>query len=253
MKDFSETKVFGNVHSIETFGAFDGPGLRYVLFLQGCPLKCKFCHNRDTWGTGTNKLMSVEEVLNDYDRYKAFYQNGGLTVSGGEATLQLEFLTELFKRAKQKGIHTCLDSSGATFSEARLKEFNKLLDYTDIVLLDIKHIDNEKHKWLTGAVNTNILKFAELLNQRQIPTTIRHILLPNINSQDEYVYKLRQYLDTLTNLVSIEVLPYHTKGITKWEQMGLTYELKDTPEPTEELVKHVEEILKSDYQYMANK
>ncbi|MDD2575280.1 MAG: pyruvate formate-lyase-activating protein [Acholeplasmataceae bacterium] len=250
MKDFNKEKLYGNVHSIETFGAFDGPGLRYVLFLQGCPMKCKFCHNRDTWGTGTNKLMTVEEILNDYDRYKAFYKKGGLTVSGGEATLQLEFITELFRQAKEKGIHTCLDTAGATFTETRIKEFNKLLDYTDMVLLDIKHIDNDVHKWLTGLPNNNILRFSKLLDDRQIPTSIRHILLPDINSQDEYVIKLRTFLDTLSNIVSIEVLPYHTKGITKWEQMGLKYELLDTPEPSEELIKHVETLLKSNYKYM---
>lgn len=250
MKDFKIEQLYGNVHSIETLGAFDGPGLRYVLFLQGCPMKCKFCHNRDTWGTGTNKLMTVEEVLNDYDRYKAFYKKGGLTVSGGEATLQLEFITELFRQAKEKGIHTCLDTAAPTFTETRKAEFNKLLDYTDLVLLDIKHIDNDIHKWLTGLPNKNILKFSKLLDDRRIPTSIRHILLPDINSQDEYVIKLRTFLDTLSNVVSIEVLPYHTKGITKWEQMGLKYELLETPEPSEELIKHVETILKSNYQYM---
>lgn len=250
MKDSNKNQLLGNVHSIETFGAYDGPGLRYVLFLQGCPLRCKFCHNRDTWGTDDNKLMTVDEILNDYHKYRAFYKNGGLTVSGGEATLQLPFLTELFKEAKKRNIHTCLDTSAGTFSEARIPEFEALLENTDLVLLDIKHIDDEKHKWLTGASNKNILKFARLLSDKKIPTILRHILLPGINSQDEYLYRLRDFIDTLDNFIGIDILPYHTKGIMKWDNMGIEYELKDTPEPTKEEVAHAEYVIKHNYKYM---
>lgn len=246
----SKKEILGNVHSIETLGAFDGPGIRYVLFLQGCPLRCKFCHNRDTWGTHENKLMTTDEILNDYKRYKAFYKGGGLTVSGGEATLQLAFLTELFKKAKAQDIHTCLDTSAGTFSEARIEAFDELLKYTDLVLLDIKHIDNEKHKWLVGVPNTNILKFAKYLDQKKVPTILRHILLPYINSQEEYLVKLRTFIDGLSNMIGIDVLPYHKQGIKKWEQMGLVYELPDTPEPTKDLVLYAEKILKDNYQYM---
>ncbi|MFA5692192.1 MAG: pyruvate formate-lyase-activating protein [Acholeplasmataceae bacterium] len=249
MKDFNKP-ILGNVHSIETFGAFDGPGIRYVLFLQGCPLRCKFCHNRDTWATGKNKLMSVDEILKDYNRYRAFYKKGGLTVSGGEATLQLPFLTELFKKAKEKGIHTCLDTSAGTYNENRNKEFDELLRYTDLVLLDIKHIDNERHKWLVGVPNTNVLKFAKYLSDKQIPTRLRHILIPTINSSDNDLYNLREFNNTLKNIVGIDVLPYHRKGIAKWEQMGLKYELMDIKEPNDKLIKHAENILKSNYEYM---
>lgn len=250
MKVSNLLEVVGNVHSIETFGAFDGPGLRYVLFLQGCPLRCKFCHNRDTWGTEDNKLMTVEEILNDYNKYRAFYKKGGLTVSGGEATLQIGFLTALFKEAKNRNIHTCLDTSAGTFSEARLPEFEELLKYTDLVLLDIKHIDDERHKWLTGASNKNILKFARLLSDKKIPTILRHILLPQINSQDVYLERLRTFIDSLDNFIGIDILPYHTKGIMKWDNMGIDYELKDTPEPTKEEVLRAEHILKDNYKYM---
>lgn len=246
----SNKPILGNVHSIETFGAFDGPGIRYVLFLQGCPLRCKFCHNRDTWGTQNNKLLTADQILADYNRYRAFYKKGGLTVSGGEATLQLPFLVELFQKAKAKGIHTCLDTSAGTYNEKRNQEFDELLKYTDLVLLDIKHIDNEKHKWLVGVPNTNVLKFAKYLSDKKIPTRLRHILIPEINSSDEYLTRLREFNNTLENIVGIDVLPYHTKGITKWEQMGLKYELMDVKEPDKDLIKHAEYILKNKYNYM---
>ncbi|MBN3491077.1 pyruvate formate lyase-activating protein [Acholeplasma equirhinis] len=241
--------LLGNVHTIETFGAFDGPGLRYVLFLQGCPLRCKFCHNRDTWGTEDNKLMTVDEILNDYKRFKPFYKGGGLTVSGGEATLQMAFLTELFKQAKAQGIHTCLDTAAGTFSEKRMEEFEELLKYTDLVLLDIKHIDNEMHKWLCGAPNTNILKFAEVLSEKKVPTVLRHVLIPTINSQEVYLKRLREFIDGLSNITGIDILPYHKFGIRKWEAMGLKYELEDINEPTKEEVLIAETILKQGYNF----
>ncbi|CDR31492.1 Pyruvate formate-lyase-activating enzyme [Acholeplasma oculi] len=250
MKDSNVTEILGNVHSIENFGAFDGPGLRYVLFLQGCPLRCKFCHNRDTWGTEENKLMTVDEILKDYKRFKAFYKGGGLTVSGGEATLQLPFLIELFKAFKKEGIHTCLDTAAGTFRESRIDEFDELLKYTDLVLLDIKHIDDEKHKWLTGATNQNILKFAKYSSDLGVPTVIRHVLLPEINSSDEDLYRLRSFIDTMENVVGIDILPYHKKGIMKWEKMGIPYELGHIEEPTEELISHAENILKNNYKFM---
>ncbi|HEY8405530.1 MAG TPA: pyruvate formate-lyase-activating protein [Acholeplasma sp.] len=246
----SNNPIVGNVHSIETFGAFDGPGIRYVLFLQGCPLKCKFCHNRDTWDTRENHLMTTDEVIKDYKRYRAFYKGGGITVSGGEATLQIEFLTELFKKCKEEGIHTCLDTAAGTYSPKRQHEFRELLTYTDLVLLDIKHIDNEKHKWLVGAPNTNILEFAKFLDQLKKPTILRHVLLPGINSDDEYLLKLRSFIDGLSNMVDIDILPYHKKGIMKWEKMGIPYELYDVEEPTKDLVMHAESILKDGYHYM---
>lgn len=246
----SNIELKGNVHSIETFGAFDGPGLRYVVFFQGCALKCKFCHNRDTWSTAENKMMTADEILADYKKYKAFYKGGGITASGGEATFQLEFVTELFKKAKEQGIHTCLDTSAGTYRETRKEAFNELLKYTDLVLLDIKHIDNEEHKWLIGAPNTNILAFAKHLSELKKPTVLRYVLLPTINSQDHYVLKLREFIDTLDNMVGIDVLPYHKAGIKKWESMNIPYELSHINEPSKELVAHVEKLLKENYNYM---
>lgn len=243
-------EIIGNIHSVETLGAFDGPGIRYVLFLQGCKMKCKFCHNRDTWTTKENRLMSVDEVLADYAKYKAFYKQGGITVSGGEATLQIEFLTALFKEAKARGIHTCLDTSAGLYTEKKRPVYDELLKYTDLVLLDIKHIDDVHHQWLVGISNVNILKFAKYLDEKQTPTIIRHVLLPEINSQDEYLIKLRKFIDGLSNIVGIDVLPYHKKGIVKWEKMGIPYELPDTEEPSKPLVTHAEYILKNNYQYM---
>lgn len=241
---------YANVHSIETFGAFDGPGVRYVLFLQGCPFQCQYCHNRDTWSTKENRLMSVEDVLNDYDQYKRFYKKGGITVSGGEPLLQLPFLIDLFKACKEKGIHTCLDTSAGCYHEKYHDMYETLLTYTDLVLLDIKHIDSDTHLKLTGQHNDQVLHFARLLDEKKIRVIIRHVLLPNINSNIHDLKKLRAFLDTLTNVSAIEVLPYHKQGIKKWEAMGLTYPLSDVPEPMEEEVEQAESILKANYLFM---
>ena len=238
-----------NVYFIETFGAFDGPGIRYVLFLQGCMLRCKFCHNRDSWSTDVNKLMSIDEILTDYEKYQNFYRKGGITVSGGEATLQMPFLIELFKECKKRGIHTTLDTSAGIYSEKRLPIYEELFKYTDLILLDIKHIDNEKHKELTGVPNTQILEFAKVLSERKIPTVLRCILIPTINSDDETLIRLRKFNDTLENIVGIDVLPYHKKGIMKWEKLGIKYPIPEIEEPSQELTKHAEKILKDGYKF----
>src|SRR5690554_2446336 len=206
-----------NVYFIETFGAFDGPGIRYILFLQGCLMKCKFCHNRDSWDLSVNKEMTVEEVLNDYRKYKGFYKNGGITVSGGEPLIQIDFLIDLFKACKQEGIHTC--------------------------------IDNEKHKDLTGMPNTHILEFAKLLNELNVLVRTRHVLIPTINDGKEDLTNLRLFLDTLTNVEGIDILPYHTKGKMKWEKMGLVYPLDGIREANSDDVKKAELILKAGYKY----
>ena len=246
----SNTTAYANIHSIETFGAFDGPGIRYVLFLQGCPFQCKYCHNRDTWSTGINQLMSADDVLKDYDKYSHFYKKGGLTVSGGEPLLQIPFLIDLFKKAKEKNIHTAIDTSAATFTPSKTALFNELMQYTDLVLLDIKHMDEKAHLDLTGSTNRQVLDFARYLDEMEIPVAIRHVLLPTINADEAHLKKLRSFLDTLSNVTAIDVLPYHTKGIMKWEQMGLIYPLKDLKEPTHEMIEMAETILKKDYAYL---
>lgn len=248
MKDYN-SKI-GNVSFIETFGAFDGPGIRYVLFLQGCPLRCKFCHNRDTWETTQNRLMSVDEILADYNKYKTYYRKGGITVGGGEATLQLPFLTNLFKACKEQGIHTCLDTSAGLFNQKNITEYDELIKYTDLVLLDIKAINNETHKWLVGVPNTHILEFANYLDQKRVPTILRHILVPGINSSIDDLTQLRMFDDKLSNIIGIDVLPYHKKGIMKWEKMGIKYPLQDVEEPTTELIQQAEKILKQNYKFL---
>ncbi|MCD4827772.1 MAG: pyruvate formate lyase-activating protein [Acholeplasmataceae bacterium] len=249
MNLFSEDKILGNIHSIETFGTFDGPGIRYVLFLQGCPFRCQYCHNRDTWSTNKNINMSVEEVLHDFEKYSYFYKNGGITVSGGEALLQLPFVTELFKTAKERNIHTCLDTSAGCYRKTSINAYEELLKYTDLVLLDIKHMDDQKHMILTKSTNKHVLEFAVLLDQLKIPTIIRHVLIPTITDDDKDLKALRDFTDSLTNIVDIEVLPYHSKGIKKWNDMGILYELAHIKEPTEEMIDKAEYILKSHKQF----
>ncbi len=240
-------QVFANVHSIETFGAFDGPGIRYVLFLQGCPFQCQYCHNRDTWDTKVNKTMTVDDVLNDYDIYRTFYKKGGLTVSGGEPLLQINFLIELFKKAKEKGIHTCLDTSGGTYHPTHHERFKELIQYTDLVLLDIKHINEEKHHSLTKSSNKNVLAFAEFLDKHQIKMIIRHVLVPTLTDDEDDLKELRSFLDTLHHVVAIEVLPYHKAGISKWKELGFNYELEHIEKPTLNMIQKAEKILKDHY------
>jgi pyruvate formate lyase activating enzyme len=240
-------ELYANIHSIETLGAFDGPGIRYVLFLQGCPFQCQYCHNRDTWSTNNNKLMTVSEILLDYKKYARFYKKGGLTVSGGEPLLQLPFLVSLFKKAKEMGIHTCLDTSAACFNPKQQNQFKELMNYTDIVLLDIKHIDPIKHQKLTGSTNAQVLEFARYLDELRTKVIIRHVLVPTISDSEEDLMKLRSFLDTLTNIVGIEVLPYHTKGIQKWKQMGLVYPIPEIKEPDQMMIERAERILKNGY------
>lgn len=247
--EHSMKKSRGNIHSIETLGTFDGPGVRYVLFLQGCPFQCKYCHNRDTWSTKNNHLMTVEDVLLDYDKYKSFYKNGGITASGGDPMLQVDFLIELFREAKARGIHTCLDTAASCYTPKDNEKYLTLLSYTDLVLLDIKHIDRAKHTFITGFSNDHVLKFALLLDEIKKPMVIRHVLVPGLSNAREDLVSLRTFLDTLSCVKRIEVLPYHTKGRMKWESMGLDYPLPDTPEPSEDEVKMAEHILTDNYQF----
>lgn len=240
----------GNIHHIETLGTFDGPGVRYILFLQGCPFKCQFCHNRDSWSTATNKLMTTDDVINDFNKYSSFYDGGGITVSGGEPLMQLPFLIELFKKFKKMGVHTCIDTSAACYNARQSEDFKELMKYTDLVLLDIKQINDEKHKTLVGSSNKRVLEFAMLLDELKVPVYTRHVLIPGINNDTEDLKALREFLNTLSNIVDINVLPYHTSGKNKWEEMGLTYPLEGVLEPTKEEVRIAEEILKTDYKYM---
>ena len=238
--------MIGRVHSIESFGTVDGPGIRMVIFLSGCPMRCLYCHNPDTWNPGEGRLMDTEEIIASVNRNRAFYSTGGLTATGGEPLLQLSFLTELFEKAKAQGIHTCLDTSGVTFrggSSKYLGKLDRLLKSTDLVMLDIKHIHDETHKNLTGHSNKDILQFAGYLDAHRIPLWVRHVAVPGITCDRESLRSLGKFLGTLKNLKAVEVLPYHSMGKIKYENLGLKYPMGDTEEATKEDAKKAYEII----------
>ena len=234
------------IHSVESFGSVDGPGIRFVIFLKGCAMRCQYCHNPDTWDRAGGNLRSVDEVLAQALRYRSYWgEKGGITVSGGEALLQIRSLTELFRKAKALGINTCLDTSAQPFSRetTNISAFEELMNYTDLILLDIKHIDSNAHKHLTGWKNENILDCARYLSDIKKPVWIRHVLVPGINDDDDSLHKLRKFLDSLGNIERVEVLPYHDLGVYKWEQLGLPYTLSEVKPPTEENLLHARKIL----------
>ena len=237
----------GYIHSTESFGSVDGPGIRFLIFLQGCHMRCRYCHNPDTWKSGnTGEPTTVDELLNKAERYRSYWgPEGGITVSGGEALLQIDFLIDLFEEAHRRGINTCLDTAAQPFTreETFFSKFERLMKSTDLVLLDIKHIDSEKHRWLTGHSNENILDCARYLSDIEKPVWIRHVLVPGITDDEEQLKQLRQTLDTLKNIKKVEVLPYHTLGTFKWKQLGIPYSLEDVPTPTNEQVARAREIL----------
>lgn len=232
----------GYIHSFETFGTVDGPGIRFVVFLYGCPLRCKYCHNPDTWIIDKTKSYTADDVVNMYLKYKNYYKNGGITVSGGEPLVQIDFLIELFKLCKENNIHTTLDTSGILF-DSNSEKFKELIKYVDLVLLDIKHIDNEKHIELTTKSNKNVLEFARFLSNNNIPVWIRHVLVPTINTQKEYLIETRKFIDTLTNVKKVEILPYHTLGISKYEMLNIPYLLKGINPPSKEEIELAKSIL----------
>jgi pyruvate formate-lyase 1-activating enzyme len=209
-------------------------------------MRCQYCHNPDTWDRAGGNLRSVDEVLAQALRYRSYWgEKGGITVSGGEALLQIRSLTELFRKAKALGINTCLDTSAQPFSRetTNISAFEELMNYTDLILLDIKHIDSNAHKHLTGWKNENILDCARYLSDIKKPVWIRHVLVPGINDDDDSLHKLRKFLDSLGNIERVEVLPYHDLGVYKWEQLGLPYTLSEVKPPTEENLLHARKIL----------
>ena len=233
----------GFIHSTESFGTVDGPGIRFVIFFQGCPMRCLYCHNPDTWKIGTGTKRTVESLLAEYDSVKEFMKNGGITCTGGEPLVQIDFVTELFEKAKEKGIHTCLDSSGITFTPDSTEKFERLCKCTDLVMLDIKHIDEQEHIKLTGQTNKNILAMAEKLSDMGKPVWIRHVLVPERSDRDDYLHRLADFIHTLKNVERVEVLPYHTLGVFKWENLGIPYQLEGINPPSAERIKNAEEIL----------
>lgn len=221
--------ILGRIHSTESFGTLDGPGIRYVLFLQGCPMRCLYCHNPDTWDISDGSEMSADEVLAEYAKNKDFYKKGGITVTGGEPLLQARFVAELFEKAHAQGIHTCIDTSGITYSEKNRELFDKILSNTDLVMLDIKHIDGECHKQLTGHSNENILKFAKYVDTFGVDIWIRHVVVESYTDSHEHLFALGKFIGTLKNLRALDVLPYHTMGKHKYSALGLDYPLADMP------------------------
>ncbi|MDO4273400.1 MAG: pyruvate formate-lyase-activating protein [Eubacteriales bacterium] len=220
----------GHIHSTESFGTVDGPGVRFVIFFQGCPLRCQYCHNPDTWELKGGTEMTADQLLSEYERNKEFYKGGGITATGGEPLLQLSFLTELFRKAKKRGIHTCLDTSGIVYRPSRGEEFQKLFQVTDLVLLDMKHSEPKGHEKLTGQKQDHVLEFARALELARIPVIIRHVVVPGITDGESQLLLLGHIIGKLRNLKGLEVLPYHTMGAVKYKNMGMAYPLEGVPE-----------------------
>ncbi|MDR2827797.1 MAG: pyruvate formate lyase-activating protein [Acholeplasmatales bacterium] len=236
-------KLLGNIHSIENFGTVDGPGVRMVVFFQGCFWRCLYCHNRDTWDNIKRNMMTTNDILTEYNKYSQFYKNGGITVSGGEPLLQIDFLIELFKLFKKHNIHTCIDTSAQNFQIDDTAKIDELLKYTDLILLDVKEINDTKHKIITGFSNTNTLSFLEYLNKKHISTIIRYVLVPGYSDDINDINELNIFLKTYNNIVNVDVLPYHKNGILKWNKLNIKYPLEDVNEPSNELITKYKNIL----------
>ena len=222
----------GKLHSTESFGTVDGPGIRYVVFLQGCPMRCLYCHNPDTWSIGEGKEVEACEIISEIQKNRAFYAKGGLTVSGGEPLLQIDFLLELFSLAKKEAIHTCIDTSGIPYNPSNteyMQKLDRLMELTDLVMLDIKQIDPEKHKTLTAHDNAPILAFAKYLEAKRIPLWIRYVVVKGYSDQTEDLVRLGQFIGALGNLRALDVLPYHTLGVQKYKELGISYPLEGMP------------------------
>ena len=232
----------GKIHSIETFGTVDGPGIRFVVFMQGCSLKCKYCHNRDTWSFSSGKLVSLQELVKEILKYKSYMDSsgGGVTISGGEPLLQSDFICALFRELKKYNIHTAIDTAGSLPLSYEIKE---LLKYTDLVLLDIKHINNEKCINLTGAPNKHTLEFAKYLSNLNIPVWIRQVLVPGYTDDKYDLLELKKFLNSLNNIEKVEILPYHNLGKFKWSELGDVYELDNVEPATQEDVDNVKLLL----------
>lgn len=241
METFDKTK-YGRIHSIESFGTVDGPGIRFVIFMQGCALKCKYCHNRDTWDINSGTLVSADELIDKIERYKAYIlpSGGGVTITGGEPLLQAKFLITLFKELKKLNIPTAIDTSGMVDITDDIKE---LLSLTDLVLLDIKHINDEKCKELVGVSNKKELAFAKYLSDNNIPVWIRQVIVPGITDNQKDLLQLKEFINSLKNVKNIELLPYHELGKSKWENLGLSYELEGVPSASKEDIERVKKVL----------
>lgn len=248
--------ITGRVHSLETFGSVDGPGVRFVAFLQGCAMRCRYCHNPETWALSGEEWTAsrlFERAWKYHNYWGKNLQSGGITISGGEPLLQMKFVTEVFRLAKEKGVHTAVDTAGQpfSFSEPFVSEFNELLEVTDLFLLDLKEMNEQKHIALTGHTNKNILEMAKYLSDNGKDMWIRHVLVPDLTDDESGLKEMSSFIGSLKTVKRVEVLPYHTLGLFKWEKLGIEYSLKDARIPTDEEVKKAQNLLRvaeySDY------
>ena len=235
----------GRIHSIETFGTVDGPGVRFVVFFQGCVLRCQYCHNPDTWSFNLGTEYEASDIIKRMLRNKEFYLTGGITATGGEPMCQIDFLIDLFSLAKKEGIHTCLDTSGTMFNKISMDKIDRLLDVTDLVMLDIKQMDEKKHIALTGKDNANILDFAKYISKSGTKIRIRYVLVPTLTDDEGDLIVLGSFLKELTALEKLEILPYHTLGTVKYKALNIPYPLESIPEATDEDVERALSIIKS--------
>lgn len=236
--------MIGHIHSTESFGAADGPGVRFIVFMQGCHMRCRYCHNPDTWKMDGGDEVTDDEILKRALRFKPYWgKDGGITISGGEPLLQIDFVIELFKKAKELGINTCIDTAGNPFTkeEPFFSKFEELMKYTDLLLLDLKEINPTRHKDLTGFDNSNIIEMAKYLSEINKPVWIRHVLVPEHSDFDEDLDALGDFIDTLSNVDRVEILPYHTLGKFKWENLGIPYTLESISPPSAERIENAKQ------------
>lgn len=243
------TEIKGIINSLESFGSVDGPGVRFVVFMQGCKMRCKYCHNPETWSKKGQEI-TPQQLFEKAMKYRMYWgtnmEKGGVTVSGGEPLLQIEFVTEFFRLLKNAGVHTALDTSGQPFDNNPdfLEKFDELLKVTDLVLLDLKEPDGEKHKKLTGFDNKNIFAMAQYLSDKGVSMWIRHVLVPGLTDSQEGLEYLAKFIESLKTVEKVEILPYHTLGTLKWEKLGIKYPLEGVSAPDKEEVEKADKILK---------
>ncbi|AEC02751.1 pyruvate formate-lyase-activating protein [Parasphaerochaeta coccoides] len=239
-------KIYGHIHSTESFGSVDGPGVRFIVFMQGCKMRCQFCHNPDTWKMTGGTVFSSEQLLAQAERFRPYWgKDGGITISGGEPLLQIDFLLDFTRKAKERGINIVLDTCGQPFTYAQpfFHKFTELMKYVDLILLDIKHIDDDAHKVLTGHSNSAVLQMARHLSDIGKPVWIRHVLVPQRTDYDEFLIRLDSFIETLSNVEKVEVLPYHAMGCFKWETLGVTYPLTGINPPAKERIENANRLL----------
>lgn len=239
MKEFKE----GFIHSVETMGLADGPGIRIVIFMQGCPLRCIFCHNPDTWFEKSNNKVTSKEIVDLVRKYRAYIElDGGVTFSGGEPLFQSEFLLETIKLCKKAGIHTCLDTSGTGYNRDVLDE---ILRYVDLVILDIKAVDSENYKKITGKSMNEFNYFCERLKINKSKLWLRQVIIPTVNDSEEYILNLKEYIKRFDNVEKVQLLPYHTMGVEKYKKLNIKYRLEGIEPMDKTICKRLESVLKN--------